>query len=99
MGLRPRARFHSFALGGVDPVIMLTGVIPATTRILERSKLGIRDFDVIEINEAFAPVVLAWAKEFGPDMEQRQPARRRHRIGSSAGLQRRAVDVDAAQYA
>ena len=79
MGLRPRARFHSFALGGVDPVIMLTGVIPATTRILERSKLGIRDFDVIEINEAFAPVVLAWAKEFGPDMEQGQPERRRHR--------------------
>jgi acetyl-CoA acetyltransferase family protein len=70
MGLKPRARFHSFALGGVDPVIMLTGVIPATTRILERSKLGIRDFDVIEINEAFAPVVLAWAKEFGPDMER-----------------------------
>ncbi len=69
-GLRPRARFHSFALGGVDPVIMLTGVIPATRKILERSRLGIRDFDVIEINEAFAPVVLAWAKEFDPDMEK-----------------------------
>jgi len=68
LGLRPRARFHSFALGGVDPVIMLTGVLPATKKILERSKLGIRDFDAIEVNEAFAPVVLAWAKEFGPDM-------------------------------
>ncbi len=70
LGLRPRARFHSFALGGVDPVIMLTGVIPATKKILERSKLGIRDFDAVEINEAFAPVVLAWAREFDPDMEK-----------------------------
>jgi acetyl-CoA acyltransferase len=70
MGLRPRARFHSFALGGVDPVIMLTGVLPATRKILERSRLGIRDFDAIEINEAFAPVVLAWAREFKPDMER-----------------------------
>jgi acetyl-CoA acetyltransferase family protein len=70
MGLRPRARFHSFALGGVDPVIMLTGVIPATKKILERSKLAMKDFDVIEVNEAFAPVVLAWGREFGPDMNK-----------------------------
>jgi acetyl-CoA acetyltransferase family protein len=70
LGLKPRARFHSFALGGVDPVIMLTGVLPATRKVLERSKLGIRDFDAIEINEAFAPVVLAWAKEFNPDMDK-----------------------------
>jgi acetyl-CoA acyltransferase len=70
LGLRPRARFHSFALGGVDPVIMLTGVIPATRKILERARLGMRDFDAIEINEAFAPVVLAWAKEFDPDMQK-----------------------------
>ncbi|MGH7785942.1 MAG: thiolase family protein [Candidatus Binatia bacterium] len=70
LGLRPRARFHSFALGGVDPVIMLTGVIPATKRILERAKLGINDFDAIEINEAFAPVVLAWEREYRPDMEK-----------------------------
>jgi acetyl-CoA acetyltransferase family protein len=70
LGLKPRARFHSFALGGVDPVIMLTGVLPATKKILERSKLGIRDFDAIEINEAFAPVVLSWAKEFNPDMDK-----------------------------
>ena len=68
LGLRPRARFHSFALGGVDPVIMLTGVIPATKRILARSGLGMRDFAAIEINEAFAPVVLAWQHEFDPDM-------------------------------
>ena len=70
LGLKPRARFHSFALGGVDPVIMLTGVLPATKKVLERSKLGIRDFDAIEINEAFAPVVLSWAKEFNPDMDK-----------------------------
>jgi acetyl-CoA acetyltransferase family protein len=70
LGLRPRARFHSFALGGVDPVIMLTGVIPATKKILERSKLGINDFDAIEVNEAFAPVVLAWAREFGANLDK-----------------------------
>jgi acetyl-CoA acyltransferase len=70
MGLRPRARFHSFALGGVDPVIMLTGVIPATTKILQRSKLAMRDFDAMEVNEAFAPVVLAWGREFGADMDK-----------------------------
>jgi acetyl-CoA acyltransferase len=68
LGLRPRARFHSFALGGVDPVIMLTGVIPATQNVLKRSRLTIKDFDAVEINEAFAPVVLAWAKEFGADL-------------------------------
>jgi acetyl-CoA acetyltransferase family protein len=70
MGLRPRARFHSFALGGVDPVIMLTGVIPATRKILARSGLALRDLAAIEINEAFAPVVLAWAREFEPDMDR-----------------------------
>lgn len=68
LGLRPRARFRSFALGGVDPVIMLTGVIPATHNILARSKMKIGDFDAVEVNEAFAPVVLAWAKEFGADL-------------------------------
>src|SRR5258707_1312621 len=73
LGLRPRARFHSFALGGVDPVIMLTGVIPATTRILARSGLGMRDFAAIEINDAFAPVVLAWAHEFAPHMAVASP--------------------------
>jgi acetyl-CoA acetyltransferase family protein len=68
LGLKPRARFHSFALGGVDPVIMLTGVIPATKKILERSKLAMKDFAAFEVNEAFAPVVLAWAREFDPDL-------------------------------
>jgi len=70
MGLRPRARFHAFALGGCDPVIMLTAPIPATRKVLERAGLSIRDMDAIEINEAFAPVVLAWAREIDPDMDR-----------------------------
>jgi acetyl-CoA acyltransferase len=70
LGLTPRARFHSFALAGVDPVTMLTGPIPATTRVLERAKLALEDIDLVEINEAFASVVLAWEKEHHPDMSK-----------------------------
>jgi acetyl-CoA acetyltransferase family protein len=70
LGLTPKARFHSFALAGVDPVMMLTGPIPATTTVLERAKLRLADIDLVEINEAFAPVVLAWAAEHHPDMER-----------------------------
>ncbi len=70
LGLTPRARFHSFALAGVDPVTMLTGPIPATTKILERAKLTMDDIDLVEINEAFASVVLAWEKEHHPDMDK-----------------------------
>jgi acetyl-CoA acyltransferase len=70
LGLRPRARFHTFALAGVDPITMLTGPIPATTKALERSGLKLDDIDVIEINEAFASVVLAWEKEHRPDMSR-----------------------------
>ncbi len=69
LGLRPRARFHAFALAGVDPITMLTGPIPATTTVLERAKLTMDDIDVVEINEAFASVVLAWEKEHHPNME------------------------------
>jgi acetyl-CoA acetyltransferase family protein len=68
LGLTPRARFHSFALAGVDPVFMLTGPIPATTKVLERAKMTLDQIDLVEINEAFAPVVLAWEKEHHPDM-------------------------------
>jgi acetyl-CoA acyltransferase len=68
LGLRPRARFHTFALAGVDPVTMLTGPIPATAKALERSGLSIDDIDLVEINEAFASVVLAWQRETGADM-------------------------------
>jgi acetyl-CoA acyltransferase len=70
LGLKPRARFHSFALAGVDPVMMLTGPIPATTKVLERAKMTLDQMDLVEINEAFAPVVLAWEKEHHPDMSK-----------------------------
>jgi acetyl-CoA acyltransferase len=63
LGLTPRARFHTFALAGVDPITMLTGVIPATRKALDRAGLTLEDIDVVEINEAFASVVLAWKKE------------------------------------
>jgi acetyl-CoA acyltransferase len=68
LGLRPRARFCSFAMAGVDPVLMLTGPIPATDKVLERAKMSLSDIDLVEINEAFASVVLAWEKEHHPDM-------------------------------
>ena len=70
LGLKPRARFHAFALAGVDPVTMLTGPIPSTTKVLERAKMTIDQIDLVEINEAFAPVVLSWAKEHHPDMDK-----------------------------
>jgi acetyl-CoA acyltransferase len=68
LGYTPRARFHSFALAGVDPVTMLTGPIPATQKILVRAGLSLNDIDLVEINEAFASVVLAWQKELGADL-------------------------------
>ena len=70
LGLTPRARFHSFSLAGVNPRIMLTGPIPATQKVLARAGLTIDDMDLIEINEAFASVVLAWEREIHPDMEK-----------------------------
>ena len=70
LGLTPRARFHTFALAGVDPVLMLTGPIPATTKVLERAKMSLDQIDLVEINEAFAPVVLSWEKEHHPDMSK-----------------------------
>jgi acetyl-CoA acetyltransferase family protein len=73
LGLKPRARFHTFALAGVDPVMMLTGPIPATTKVLERAKMTIDQMDLVEINEAFAPVVLSWEKEHHPDMAKVNP--------------------------
>jgi len=63
LGLRPRARLRSFAVVGDDPVLMLTGTIPATRRVLDRAGLTLQDIDVVEINEAFASVVLAWKRE------------------------------------
>ena len=68
LGLRPRARFHSFAVVGTDPVTMLKGPIPATEKILARSGLSLADIDLFEVNEAFASVVLAWQKAHGTDL-------------------------------
>jgi acetyl-CoA acyltransferase len=70
LGLTPRARFHSFAVTGSDPMLMLAGVIPATRRILERAGLGIDDIDIYEVNEAFACVPLVWLRELGADLER-----------------------------
>ena len=68
LGLKPRARFHTFALAGTDPVTMLKGPIPATEKVMARSGLTVDDIDVFEVNEAFAPVVLAWQKEHNTDL-------------------------------
>ncbi|WP_406134057.1 thiolase family protein [Streptomyces zaomyceticus] len=67
LGLRPLARLHGFAVTGSDPLLMLTGVIPATEKVLRRSGLALADIDLFEINEAFASVVLAWQQETGAD--------------------------------
>jgi acetyl-CoA acetyltransferase family protein len=72
-GLRPRARFRARVVVGDDPTLQLTGVIPATHKVLERARLSIRDLDWIEINEAFATVVLAWARVFKPEMNKVNP--------------------------
>ena len=70
LGLTPRARFHSFAVTGSDPLLMLTGVIPATRRILARSGLDIDDLDAYEVNEAFACVPLVWQRELHADLSK-----------------------------
>ena len=72
-GLRARARFRARVVVGSDPVMQLDGVIPATHKALERAGIRIEDLDWIEINEAFACVPLAWAREFGPDREKMNP--------------------------
>ncbi|WP_300400568.1 thiolase family protein [Nocardioides sp.] len=73
LGLTPRARFHTFAVTGSDPITMLDGVIPATHQALKRSGLSIEDIDAYEVNEAFAPVPLAWAREFNADQSKLNP--------------------------
>jgi acetyl-CoA acyltransferase len=67
LGLRPRARLHSFAVVGDDPLLMLTGIIPATEKVLKRAGLSLGDIAAFEVNEAFASVVLAWQRETGAD--------------------------------
>jgi acetyl-CoA acetyltransferase family protein len=70
LGLEPRARILDQTTVGVDPVIMLTGPIPATRKLLERNGMKMDDIDLVEINEAFAPVVAAWQRELNPDMDR-----------------------------
>jgi acetyl-CoA C-acetyltransferase len=73
LGLRPRARVVDQCLVGVDPVLMLTGPIDATQQLLARTGLGLDDIDTVEINEAFASVVLAWSREVGADLSKVNP--------------------------
>jgi acetyl-CoA acyltransferase len=73
LGLTPRARFHSFAVVGDDPTLMLTAVVPATRKALERVSLTVDDIDTFEVNEAFAPVPLVWQHELGADAAKVNP--------------------------
>src|SRR2546427_9968264 len=70
LGLKPRARFVAFSLAGDNPILMLTGPIPATFKVLDRAELRLEQIDLVEINEAFASVVLAWQRETGADMSK-----------------------------
>ena len=71
--LTPRARIHALTVTGSDPVYMLTGPIPATERVLDRAGLKVDDIDVFEVNEAFAPVLLAWSADTGASLEKTNP--------------------------
>ncbi|MCW2866644.1 MAG: fadA6 [Marmoricola sp.] len=73
LNLTPRARFHSFSVTGSDPLVMLDGVIPATHKVLAKAGLTIEDIDAYEVNEAFAPVPLAWSREFNADQSKLNP--------------------------
>src|SRR5699024_3279183 len=73
IGVKPRARIIARTVVGEDPVLMLTGVIPATRKVLQKAGLKLEDIDIIEINEAFASVVKAWEKELEPDMNKVNP--------------------------
>ena len=70
LGLRPRARFVGFSQVGSDPVMMLSGLIPATRKVLQRAGLSVDDIDLFEVNEAFAPVCLAWQEELGVGLDR-----------------------------
>ncbi|MET9493135.1 thiolase family protein [Nocardia sp. NPDC006630] len=89
LGLKARARFHSFSVVGDDPLLMLTAVIPATRKVLARAGLTIDDIDAYEVNEAFAPVPLVWAHELGADLTKLNPRGGAialgHPLGASGG--------------
>jgi acetyl-CoA acetyltransferase len=73
LGVKPRARIVTSSVAGADPMMMLTGPIPATAKVMKKSGLNMHDFDRIEINEAFASVPLAWGREYQPDWEKVNP--------------------------
>ena len=85
LGLRARARFHTFALAGDDPLLMLTAPIPATARVLDKAGLSVDDIDAFEVNEAFAPVPLAWLRETGADPARLNPRGGAIAIGHALG--------------
>jgi acetyl-CoA acyltransferase len=85
LGVRPRARIVDQTTVGCDPVKMLEGPIPATAKILQRNQMSIGDIDFVEINEAFAPVVAAWAREHSPDMDRVNPRGGAMAIGHPLG--------------
>jgi acetyl-CoA acetyltransferase family protein len=85
LGLKPRARILDQTTVGCDPVLMLEGPIPATTRILARNGMKLSDIDYIEINEAFAPVIAAWQREHNPDMDRVNPRGGAMAIGHPLG--------------
>jgi acetyl-CoA acetyltransferase family protein len=85
LGLKPRARFHAFALAASDPVIMLTAPIPATQKVLERANLKMDDIDVVEINEAFASVLGAWQRDLGLDPSETTSMSGDQRVNPNGG--------------
>ena len=85
LGLTPRARFVDFAVAGDDPVYMLTAPIPATRKLLDRTGLTVGDIDVYEVNEAFASVPLAWAREFDADLDRLNPVGGAIALGHAIG--------------
>jgi acetyl-CoA C-acetyltransferase len=90
LNLDPIARIEARAVVGSDPTLMLDGPIPATKKVLEKAGLSLEDIDMIEINEAFASVVLAWAKELGADMDKVNPQgggiARGHPLGATGAV-------------
>ena len=97
-GLKPRARIHHISARGADPVFMLTGPIPATRYALEKTGLSIDDIDTVEINEAFAPVVMAWLKETKADPEKVNPNGGAIALGHPIGRHRREAVRDDAEH-
>lgn len=88
-GLKPRARFRALVVTGSDPVLQLTGVISTTHKALQRAGLTVKDIDRIAINEAFVTVLLAWVREFSPDIDKVNPwggaIAHGHSLGASGG--------------